>query len=223
VVLSAPTAIYTVPPLTFQFRKETYNSEAEFLGFELYYKIYGIDPAESIDNDIGTFDQLGPLGFRRINNYPTDQYLSYHRPLIDMSGASDPNRSASFVVSIDFNVDLTNATDSANYPKIYDSDTSPAPRRFTINIIRRDVAYTYVGYQTEFKRFSADSRTVLVVYEHTDSDLSSAAWTAISTTPNKVRIALYALSYGFDPVTSSVLYSLPVYLGYLDNVQLPYP
>jgi len=190
-----------------------------FKGFELYYKIYGL--TESPENDIGTFEELGTHSFRRINNYTTDQYLSYHRPLIDLSTLAVGDRSKTFVITIDFSADLRDAGASENYPRIY-SEAS-APISITINAIRRDVPYAYVGYTYEFKRFSADSRTVLVVYEQTDADLSNTAWTSISSTPNQARIALYVLSYGFDPLTSSVLYSLPVYLGYLDNVPLPYP
>jgi len=228
-VLSAPTAIYTgLPPQAFQFRKETYNNELDsmlrpaFLGFELYYKIYGL--TESVENDIGTFDELASR-FRRINNFPTDQYLSYHRPLIDMSSATDLNRPASFVITIDFNVDLTDATASASFPKIYPDATAPDPVPITINAIRRDETYSYVGLENEFKRFSADSRPYLTVFEAppTDNDLSTAAWTAISNFPYQAKIALYVLSYGFDQDTNSVLYSLPVFLGSLDTVVFPHP
>ncbi len=229
-VLSAPTPILSgQPSLAFQFRKETYNNELDsmgrpaFLGFELYYKIYGL--TESVENAIGTFDELATHSFRRINNDATDQYLSYHRPLVDMSSASDPNRSAAFLITIDFNADLTNATASADYPKIYPDATAPNPGPITINTIRRDETYIVSPFQNEFKRFSADiDRPFLVVFDGTtDNDLSTAAWQAISNFPFTAKIALYVLSYGFDQDTSSVLYSLPVYLGYLDNITFPHP
>jgi hypothetical protein len=230
IALSAPTTDYTYPSLTFQFTKQDTSADLNqdgdyvFQGFELYYKIYGL--AENPENDIGIFDQLGPRGFRRINNYPKDYYSSYplyHKPLIDLSTLAIGDRNKTFLITIDFNKDLTDAIVSADYPKIY-SEAS-APISITINAIRRDVPYTVVPYTNEFKRFSADSRTILSVYEQTDDDLSNAAWIDISTTPgpHTARIALYVLSYGFDPMTSSVLYSLPVYLGYLDNLTLPYP
>ncbi len=228
--LSAPTAIYSgLPPQTFQFRKETYNSETDnttvpptpiFLGFELYYKIYGL--TESIENSIGTFDEL-VTKFRRVNNYPKDQYSSYHRPLIDISSATDPNRFLQFVITIDFNVDLTDAVASANYPRIFPDATAPNPAPITINAIRRDETYSYIGFETEFKRFAADSRSYLTVFESGDNDLSTAAWGAISNFPWQAKIALYVLSYGFDPNTNSVLYSLPVFLGSLDTVVFPHP
>jgi hypothetical protein len=231
-VLSAPTPILSGrPSLAFQFKKETYNNELDsslrpaFLGFELYYKIYGMGESPDNDNDIATFDQLGPRGFRRINNNLTDQYPSYHRPLIDMSSDSDPNRSAEFLITIDFNADLTNADASADFPKIYPDASAPNPGPITINAIRRDENYSYVGLENEFKRFSADSRPYLVVFEAppTDNDLSAAAWSAISTFPYQAKIALYVLSYGFDQDTNSVLYSLPVFLGSLDTVVFPHP
>jgi len=224
IVLSQPVAdISANTSYLFRFTKTVDNNEAEFLGFELYYKLYGL--TQSVENDIGTFDELATHSFRRINDPNKDNSLAYHRPLIDMSDPFDPNRPVEFTITIDFSKDLTSPlTTEAGYPKI-SPNGAPDPDPITIIDIRRDVPYSSAvpGRQYEFKRFSIDTDTPGVeLFPKTDSDLSNEAWTDISTS-HQAKISLYVLSYGFDPATSSVLYSRPVWLGSLDTVTFPYP
>jgi hypothetical protein len=159
---------------------------------------------------------------------------SYAKPLIDMhSPTYDANRAAQFIITVDFS-DLISAQPNP-YPKVYSDDPiilppdpDPdvvAPIPIAINALRRDVAYSSSGRETEFKRFTNDDDSA---FASTDTysfggDLSDTAWSAISTSPNQAQVALYVLSYGFDSSTSSVLYSDPVYLGAINNIQFPVP
>lgn len=77
-----------------KFKATSLNSEPEFIGFELYYKIYGID--EDIETDLKDVNDLGNKGFSRVYSEDDTKY-KYEKPLIFVP---IDNRGDEFVIVI---------------------------------------------------------------------------------------------------------------------------
>lgn len=197
-LLKPPVAVINVGTQQFQFRATADNSESEFRGFEVYYKIYR--QSDSIDLDINTIEDLRSKSFQRMNNDLTDRKDAISKPLIPIAIL---DRGKEFVVTIDFSGDLS----LPSLPQITANDlilTSP----FTINDARRGVTYPDAGYLDRFKRF-AD-------FEANDQDISSQIWADISAAID-VQLVAYVLSYGRDVINNTDAYSQPVWLGVISR------
>jgi hypothetical protein len=185
----------------FQFLKLSANGdpieEPEFLGFDVYYKIY--DSEIGIENNISTIDELRQR-FRRLTEYDSVVQPS---PLIPISSADLTN---SFYIDIDFSLQLTDL----DRPRIYSLPGIPPVDAISIQDFRRGVLYSG---SSETKRW-AD-------FTSADADIAYDAdiWTILNTVGSKVTIAVYVVSYGVS-IDYGELYSIPLYLGYI-QVDLP--
>jgi hypothetical protein len=212
----------------FEFTKTIYNSETEFIGFDLYYRMYGSGDIPDL-SDISEFADLGANGFRRIHA-SSDRKGQIQLPLIpiDINDRKDtpppsPTSNDTFTLTVDFKgVDPTLELVDP-YPKIVDDGDDiddkglidspdddplklpdPPPILIEITGIRRDV---YDSSDDSYKRFSE--------FSEGDPDITNAIWSAIAI-DDDVIIVLYAVSYGYD-FTVGPLYSKPVKLGELER------
>jgi len=211
---------------TVSFWKTTNNSETEFIGFDLYYRMYrsqdNPDP-----NDIVEFQDLGVNGFRRIHA-SSDKEGQIEHPLIriqpnDRTPGGSPPDNDQFKLTVDF-TGVQSTLDLVDpFPKIVDDGTSdlidladgdtplatypPPPILISITDIRRDV---YNATDDSYKRFSE--------FSSGDDDIKSypKVWTDINNGLS-VKIVIYAVSYGYDIANKGPLRSEPVKLGELDR------
>ncbi len=191
-LLSQPGFVSAAAGEIFQFRNGPPGADSEFLGYDLYYKIYHI--GDPIDVSISTIDEL-QLKFRRLTQYATSVLPS---PLVSINSA---DLTTSFIIAVDFSGDLF-----LNYltlPQIYSIPNSPSSPTVPISILafRRGVTYPSSSETKLWRDFS-----------DTDADISPAIWTDLNQPGAEVAIALYVVSYGVDP-DFGALYSIPLYLG----------
>ena len=201
----------------FVFDKTIYNSEAEFSGFDLYYKMYLADADVTADtDDIVEFADLGANGFRRIHA-SDDIKSNIQRPLIriqlnDRTPLAVPPDNDAFTLTVDFSgtPDLEEPfpkiVDDGNTDLIDAGDTplaDPPPILIEITDIRRDVLDSV---DDSYKRFSD--------FSDGDADIDTDIWEEIDL-GFEVKIVLYAVSYGYDIFNFRSLYSEPEKLGEL--------
>ncbi len=201
ITLSMPE--YITPSLgVFSFKADSDNSETEFRGFELYYKILAVPG----DNDLKSLDELLYNGFKRVSRAsdPQERKNALDKPLITIELA---DRGSNYTVAIDFSESqLVAATEpdlaslDPGEPEISVSLASlPEPI-----VIRRGVTYTTVPSSEDiFKRFN----------EIADGDGDITNFSAIES--GFVPLALYVLSFGRAADFTDV-YSVPLYLGESD-------
>jgi len=185
---------------TFQFKRTSDNTEAEFLGFEIYYKFYteSVEP----DNTIITYSALSPNGFSRLSS-SDDLRNHISKPLIKIPFGN----TNTITFTLDFNqvpekdpetssTDLTVGDVSLRRSVYYDSDQGTEP--------------------DHCKHFPETEDDTPETYEDNDNDIDSSVWTIISTAPtsDNVKLALYVLSYGLENYTLP-LHSDALYLGYI--------
>jgi len=208
---------------TVSFWKTTNNSETEFIGFDLYYRMYrsqdNPDP-----NDIVEFQDLGVNGFRRIHA-SSDKEGQIEHPLIriqpnDRTPGGSPPDNDQFKLTVDF-TGVQSTLDLVDpFPKIVDDGTptlidpnplpgdsslpDPPPILIEITDIRRDVPDET---SDSYKRFSE--------FSDGDLDITTEIWDAIEI--GEAKIVLYAVSYGYDFVNFRSLRSEPVKLGEIDR------
>jgi hypothetical protein len=194
VYLAPPTFVdYSAVGDTFTFKKTAANSELEFEGFELYYKLYAEQPS-SADTNIEDQPTLVSRGFLRVSS-PTDTVTLIAKPLIDVPLGAP--------VEVTFTVEFTPLD---GIPKISSDSSALIP---PIEI-RRGVPYPYGSLdQYYFKRWVDASDTQLYVL--TDADVSQAVLANIANDQD-VNLVLYGLSYGVRDLSVDV-YSEAVYLG----------
>ncbi len=179
----------------FQIISTTANSESEFRGFALYYKLYSID--ETIESGFGyeTSESalLNPKGFLPVCS-KTDLFASGHTvPLIYLDPNPPTDKGQEFTITIDFN-----SPADAKY-----AYTGPVTMQSISVGVCRSVADGLGG----FKTFDPTE------FLSTDSDISRI-WTK-ARAAGSFYLAMYALSYGLqDRVTP--IWSWPVYLGYVE-------
>ena len=209
------------------FTKTTANSEPEFIGFDLYYKFYGLldDPYSDL-NAIVEFEDLEARGFRRIH-YSTDKEGKIERPLIgidlnDRYPEEPPpadNTNDEFTLTAYLSgapTDELTLKEPIEYPIIIDDGTpalidgtepqltGPVPILIEITDIRRDV---YDSTNDSYKRFSD--------FSSGDADISSI-WSDIEL-GYPIQFAVYAVSYGYDISNFRPLYSKPEILGIIER------
>ena len=180
----------------FNFTKSTFNSEPEFIGFDLYYRMYQIQDIPD-PNDIVEFADLGTNGFRRIHS-SNDKAGQIQLPLIPIDPA---DKGAEFIITVDYtgvqskNLELVDPFPLIDYGG-------------GITDIRRDV---YDGLLDDsYKRFSQ--------FSEGDADIKSypEVWVDIDN-GDAVKIVLYVVSYGYDIANKGPLRSEPVKLGEIDR------
>jgi len=202
-LLSSPEKLEPVPGY-FQFRKTTSNGdpirEPDFLGFELYYKVYQFGDDSAINADvaaIGSQDDLAGRQIRRLNA-AEDRVGNLAKPLVEIALA---DRTKEVLITVDFSGDLSPSTP---YPRITDSGTPLLVERVDEQDTRRAVNYTDLGFQDRFKSFAE--------FEQTDGDITPAIWDDI-TSNQTLKLVLYVVSYGRDVINNRELFSRPVWLG----------
>jgi hypothetical protein len=172
----------------------TDNSEAEFRGFELYYKCY-LD-AGGIEMNFGSssFEStLRSVGFKPVCSEDDTSPSAHSAPLIPIAPA---DRGKPFVVKVDFD-----SLGGGLYKAIY-SYTRPDTAIVVSKGVRRYAIDAAVSCKTfDFAQFVS-----------TDADFSIGG----SVSPGgPFFIAIYALSYGLQDI-STPIWSWPVYLGYVE-------
>jgi hypothetical protein len=200
VILSSPLGNNLPGTSTFQFQATSDNSEIEFRGFELYYKIFATSATPV--NYYNTFDDLVAAGYRRVYDpkYAPGS-VSFRKPLIAPDIA---DYGTSYTVTVDFNI-------PANldlYPQIVSTGAVvPIP---TISAARRAIIDTGLN-QYKLFRWGVTAGG----FASTDADITPDLYTAISG-GQAVRVVMFVLSYGIDTSTNLEVYSLPVWLGTQD-------
>ncbi len=180
--------------LVFTHNNSTVNQSDDFLGYELYYKLYddALTDPWSTDN-ISILAEPVPTGVGRLNN------RGYRRVIRNEAPEAIPtilvtNKGLGYTIDLDFfdSGSETNATASWN-------DGSST----TINL-RRNSDPTAGVYKSFFGTFVEDDEDV-------DEDIEDAAGSV-----DYIGVALYALGYGIEGGTFRQLYSEAVFLGYLE-------
>ena len=193
--LSEPLSLGSFVDDTFQFIRTTENTEAEFLGFEIYYKFYKTD--QSPDDTITDFNTLITRGFRRLSSSTDDpDLISISEPLIKIPSTN--------VDTITFTIDFS--------PLFPNEPTTLNDSTITNVILRRGVYYGSGTFDQQYKHFhkNFDPNT----YLQGDADLGSDIMQEI-TNGIELRLALYVLSYGLKEFTLDI-FSDAVYLNYID-------
>jgi hypothetical protein len=196
----------------FQFEATADNSEDDFRGFELYYKIYDpVNPSLIVDDqaNIAVFDNLSTRGYRRING-PSDRVGNIARPLILVDPTDDKGKH--FTVKVAFQAsDLQQPP----YPRIEVDEDIAEPlvqeSQMEVEDLRRGVNYRSLPYNTsEYKGFNDFVEPGDVV----DGDITydSDIWTAIDS-GQPATLVLYVVSYGLYVPDNRQLYSQPLMLG----------
>jgi hypothetical protein len=192
-VLEPPVAAIAPGTDTFAFRATSANSELQFLGFEVYYRIYAVS-GDSYPNSFNSFEEMINGGFQRIYDPQwAPGASSFSKPLI----APDPSdHGSAYQVTVDFNV-IANTS----YPQIISSGLSteiviPAARRSVVGL-------------SEYKRFQKSA------FVSGEADITTLAYDSISNFLD-VKIVMFAVSYGFDASKLMQVYSLPVLIGIED-------
>jgi len=185
---------------TYKFIRTGDNTEAEFLGFEIYYKFY--ITSQEPDDTITTFSALFSNGFKRLSS-SSDLKNLISKPLIKIPSGN----TNTITFTLDFN--------QAPIPK--DPETGSNDPAVDDVFLRRAVYYE-PGEGSEidsFKHFPDSLDDTTETYQENDSDIDSSVWLVIEPpTGEKVRLALYVLSYGRKDYTVDI-YSDALYLGYV--------
>jgi hypothetical protein len=187
----------------FAFKSTSSNNEFEFLGFEVYYRIYPITeiPPSYYENR----DDLVLASYHRLNNPAVDFPGSSNAPLVFVDPA---DRGAIFDVTISFLVS------DAIYPQLTVAGASGPTTTNQINSVRRSVASLT---PIEFKRFTEFVQDDVYA---SNTDVTQQVFDAISNIPHTVHINCFAASFGND--AGMIVYSQPEWLGY-KVIAIPYP
>jgi hypothetical protein len=193
IVLEPPVAAIASGTDTFSFRATIANSEPEFLGFEVYYRIYAVS-GDAYPTYFNTFDNMLAGSFQRLYDPKwAPGAPGFSRPLI----APDPvDHGADYKITIDFNV-----PQDLSYPQV---SSLGLTLEIMILAARRAVAGVL-----EYKRLKKSA------FGSGEADMTALAYTSIFNSED-VRIVMFAVSYGFDTSNFTQVYSLPVLIGIED-------
>ena len=195
VILAAPVAIINAADDRFEFRATSDNSEVEFRGFELYYRVFSTSDIPV--NFYNTFDELVAAAYRRVYDPAwAPGSTSFRKPLIRPDPA---DYGKSYTVTVDFSAFVS----LADFPRISTAALVPITP-ITISQARR--AVTDVG-QTEYKRFQKND------FDATDADITADLYNTYISLGLNVKLVMFVVSYGVDTSSNLEVYSLPVWLG----------
>ena len=224
----------------FSFWKSYYNSETEFRGFDLYYRMYLKNDTPDY-NSIVEFEDLAANGFLRIHAWDDVKDQPPQRPLIpiQLNDCTPPPTmpppvppwpdNDQFPLFVDFTGEPPLLLLDPPYPRIVDDGlappddyglidspadgelSDPPPILFNITDIRRDVNYTTDTRKYEFKQFS-DFSAIDV-----GKDLTAEVWDDIEF-GLPVQLVLYAVSYGYVFSQNRSLHSKPLRLDSIERV-----
>jgi len=187
----------------FRFRSTVDNDEFEFLGFEVYYKIY--DATQG----------LPPPYYENRDNLVADAYHRLNNPTVDTPPANQ-NAPLIFVDPADrgvvFDVAISFQVGEDVYPQLTTEASGPETTT-QINALRRSV---FRSTPNEFKRFTEFVQDDVGA---SNTDVTQAVFDAISDT-QAVNINCFAVSFGNDD--GLIVYSQPEWLGY-QSITIPYP
>jgi hypothetical protein len=196
ILLEPPVSSYLAGNDRFSFRATSANSEPEFIGFEVYYRIFAIS-GDSVPASFNTFEEMVAASFRRLYDpqwAPGDAGLTL--PLIAPNAV---DIGTDYEIAVSFNV-----ADNI-YPQVTSSGLSTE--------IDMQAARRAIPGLSEYKRFDRSG------FSSGESDVTSLALQALQQVPAvEVRVVMFAISYGFDANTLSVVYSPPVWIGTEDFV-----
>jgi hypothetical protein len=191
-----------IPPsvavISFRHNDSTANQSDDFLGYELYYKLYDdalTDPW--IDDNNSILAEPVPTGVGRLNN------RGYRRVIRNEAPEAIPtilvtNKGLGYTIELDF-------FDSGFEPNATASWNDGSST--TINL-RRNSDPT-AGVYKSFFDIVVDS--FVEDDEDVDEEIEDAAGSV-----DYIGVALYALGYGIEGGTFRQLYSEAVFLGYLE-------
>jgi hypothetical protein len=190
-VLEPPVAIINAVDGMFEFQATSANNEPEFLGFEVYYRIY--KTTDSVATYFNSFQDMVDGGFQRLyNSQWAPGATGFTKPLM---APAVVDHGTDYQITIDFNVDAT------LYPQVSSSGLST---EITIQAARRSVA---ASDRSEYKRFRVS------YFASGDADITTELWQIITNDKTAVTIVMFAVSYGLDTDKIIYVYSLPVWLG----------
>ena len=198
-MLSAPLAINNPDNDKFEFKSTSKNIEAEFQGFEVYYRIFP-SAVSGYQNYYITFEDMLADSYRRLNNPGI-----VNKPLIFIDGPPDPNdRGDILTVTIDFSSSLAATFE---YPKITVTGADGPKTTVLIDEARRSVPKT--GFN-EFKKFTEFEASDVSA---SGSDVTAEVLAEIQDFGVQVVLVCFAISWGIDPDSNLIVYSPPECLG----------
>ncbi|MFW5842811.1 MAG: hypothetical protein ACOCW6_02700 [Spirochaetota bacterium] len=183
--------------ITFDHNNSTANQSDDFLGYELYYKLYANnttdDPYVGDQNSI--LAEPVPTGIGRLTN------RGYRRIIRGQQEAAIPtilvtNKGLGYTITLDF-------FESPDDPEDDDATASWNDGSPSDVDLRRNTPGATPG---SFKSFFGE-------YEEDDEDADAEIVDAQA--DGELGIAIYALGYGIEGGTFRQLYSEAVFLGYL--------
>ena len=206
-----PNVVFLVPPIevtsvgtitsrTVRFRHDAGNNNlADFLGYELYYKVYTEGNTQAnldrrrINNDLPPTEAgLTGLGFRRFVVLDDKTTLANDRPHIS---TRDFDRGASVVFSVDLRDPLV-----SNVGDITVSWTNAGGTPVT-KLMRRNHTNSTILNPNDALSFWTTAH-----YSNSHSDYS------FGSTPSRLTIIVVVLSYGIAPDTLNQVFSKPLAL-----------
>jgi hypothetical protein len=185
----------------------TLNSEAEFKGFDIYYKFYpslgNVPPTtDNLAGSTHTYEDLVSAGYTSVCASTDSSASSRVLPLITVPTSPTNYRGTSFSIEFTIDVDGTFSYVTAN-PTVYGAPSSMS--RGIANNTNTSI------YATSFKiNMSAPYN-----YTTADADFGNgdpALFNALYAT--SVYLAMYAVSVGYDS-TEGYIRSYPIFLGYV--------
>jgi hypothetical protein len=202
---------------TFTVQATTANNEIEFRGFELYYKFYSdssqiqLVPSNTLESDLRNIYGYVPI-CSSLDPGATTGNLHVNKPLLPVQIG---DRGASFAITVNF-VSLNGNIDTSQPVVTYSGATAPTQPAAN-DWIRRNVGDNVLGSTTytQPKLFIRRNPSDPPTYASTDVDVQGILSIA-QTSGNGLTLAIYALSYGKQDITTDI-YSTPVYLGYIQN------
>ncbi len=197
-----PTALASPTNNIFTINSTSKNDEAEFLGFELYYKFYATGFSIPSVEDI---DDLKSNGFKPVcssTDTAAGTDVNHLKPLFEVPPV---DRGTTFSITITFTNPQSNPSGEIQpLVKNKGADLSMT--------IRRDIADNRgVASPTnnQGRPFIKVNGSAVAAYESTDTDVSPVYSSDI------VSLVMYAMSFGRENITTD-LYSPPVYLGFIN-------
>lgn len=188
--------------------------EAEFQGYELYYRFYGSSGEINFNlQNVSEAQLTSVYGYRQVcsgedEGTSSSQSLHTHKPLIPVPLA---DRNRAFLITVDF---INPLAPMSGQPIVtYDGTVQSIS-------IRRNVedANTSSSTHGECKPYvpllvGSDPHA----YQETDRDIGVTMWNIVKPDggTGSVFMAVYALSYGLRDFSTDI-YSLPVYLGSIE-------
>ncbi|OHD70056.1 MAG: hypothetical protein A2V99_07760 [Spirochaetes bacterium RBG_16_67_19] len=208
ILLESPVGVNNENDSKFEFNSTAANSEAEFRGYEIYYKLFVIAATPTIY--YASIDDLIADSYHRLGNPIKDRPGAYYRPLINVDVDDPPTIDVgeAFTVTVDF----SNGVSPGDFPEIILTGATLNGEDTTLEVLSaRRIVRNFPTNINELKRFTVVSFSESDLSE-SDSDLTQLVLDEIQAS-SWAGVSCFAVSWGID-VNQTVVYSIPEWLGF---------